>query len=335
MSALGEGNTPLVRSGRKPNVLFKLENCNPSGSYKDRFAVAEVERIAGIGAAACIATSSGNTGSALAAACARFGIQCMIVVNQDAPAGKLAQMQAHGAKVLRVEGFASLPDVTEAVFADLASLSKEQNVPLVVSAYKYCPVGMAGVEKMAAELHAQCGAIAHVFAPVGGGGLFSALCKGFLSAGASGTKVHAVQPEGCPTVVGGYLRGDSEIRCVASTTRVSGLSVPQDIDATLALGLLRANGGLGIAVSDDEVFEAQRELLAREGIYSEPAGATGFAGYLQACRKGLIDPDETAVCLVTGSGFKDPASIERITQNNPSRSIGPAQVREVVAAARG
>jgi threonine synthase len=209
-------------------------------------------------------------------------------------------------------------------------MSREMNIPLVVSAYRYCPEGMAGVETIAHEILAQhSGPVQHVFVPVGGGGLFSAVCKGFRSAGASATKIHAVQPSGCLTTVASYLRGDSEIRSVVSTTRVSGLSVPQDIDATLALGLLHECGGLGIAVTDEEVFEAQEELLRKQGIYCEPAGATAFAGYLQACRNKQVDPGETAICLVTGSGFKDPASIERTTASNLTISIEPSQVRKM------
>src|ERR1700722_17011874 len=109
--SLGEGNTPLIESAYigpslgLSRLFFKLENCNPSGSYKDRFAAAEVSRMLRIGAKACMATSSGNAGSARAAYCARYGISCAIVVNEYAPTGKLEQMQAHGARVIRVRGF--------------------------------------------------------------------------------------------------------------------------------------------------------------------------------------------------------------------------------------
>src|SRR5580700_12116825 len=98
---LGEGNTPLLRSARVgpslhlDRLYFKLENCNPSGSYKDRFSAAEMGRVLRLGARSCVATSSGNTGSSLAAYCARYGLKCLIVVNESAPTGKLEQMQAH------------------------------------------------------------------------------------------------------------------------------------------------------------------------------------------------------------------------------------------------
>ena len=91
---LGEGNTPLIPSASTgaslglAQLYFKLESCNPSGSYKDRFIAAEVARLVRLGVRACMATSSGNTGSSLAAYCARYRIRCAIVVNQDAPAGK-------------------------------------------------------------------------------------------------------------------------------------------------------------------------------------------------------------------------------------------------------
>lgn len=329
MHTLGEGNTPLIASSR-PLLHFKLESCNPSGSYKDRFAAAEVAHMQREGAKACVATSSGNTGAALAAACARYGLRCVIFVNSDAPNGKLAQMRAHGAQVVRVTGFVSSPSVTQAVFTDLHNLSDRHRVPLVVSAYRYCPVGMAGVEGIAPELRAQhSNPIHHVFVPVGGGGLFSAVCRGFQSVDGTVPAIHAVQPAGCLTTVASFLRGEDCIRSVESTTAVSGLSVPYDIDASLALSLLRKCGGRGISVTDEEVFAAQSELLVREGVYCEPAGAAAFAGYLQSCREHIVRPGETSICLVTGHGFKDAASIERATEVNPSHAIHPEQIPQM------
>src|SRR3984957_20346688 len=84
--SLGEGNTPLIESayigpslGLK-RLYFKLENCNPSGSYKDRFVAAEIASCLRKASRACVATSSGNTGASLAAYCARYGLKCFVVV---------------------------------------------------------------------------------------------------------------------------------------------------------------------------------------------------------------------------------------------------------------
>jgi threonine synthase len=330
---LGEGHTPVVSSVRigaalgLRSLLFKLESCNPSGSYKDRFIAAQVEVMRARGVRSCLATSSGNTGSALAAYCARYEIQCTIVVNEHAPAGKLAQMQAHGARVIRIRGFITSPGVTTKVFSVLQRFSNETGAPLVVSAYRYCPEGMAGVESLGRELRDIRG-LRHVFVPVGGGGLYSAVCRGLDG---SGICVHAAQPQGCLTVVASWMRGDDRIDEVESTTRISGLAVPFDIDASLALQLLRRNGGAGYAVSDQDVFDAQRMLLEQEGIYCEPAGAAALAAARLARRDGMLKENETTVCLVTGHGFKDPDAIAAAAERHPSVLLTPDQLESSLA----
>ena len=326
IATLGEGHTPLVPSVTAPALSFKLENCNPSGSYKDRFVAAEVTHLLSVGARACIATSSGNTGAALSAYCARYRIRAVILVNQDAPAGKLTQMQAHGAQVLRIPQFASNPDVTTAVFDTLREFSSEHAVPLVVSAYRYCPEGMRGVESLAQEFDAPD----HLFVPVGSGGLYAALVQGFAGRPGPMPRVHAVQPAGCLTLVASAQRGDDEIHPVLSTTNISGLSVPMDIDASLALGLLREYHGTGISVTDDQVFSAQQYLLEREGIYAEPAGAAAFAGWRQAVDQGLVRPGETSICLVTGHGFKDPAAAQAAAQRHPDLTVDAPDIAQAL-----
>jgi len=202
-ATMGEGNTPLISSvclgpdAGYARLFFKLENCNPSGSYKDRFIAAEVSRILRTGRRACVGTSSGNTGSALAAYAARYGIRCVIFVNERTPAGKLTQMRSYGARIVRVRGFGENPAITEAICGHLERLSQERSVPLVISAFRYCPDGMMGVATISQELLEQQAkpAVDHVFVPVGGGGLFSAVAEGFLSLRAHPPAIHAVQPE--------------------------------------------------------------------------------------------------------------------------------------------
>ncbi len=320
---LGEGGTPCIASARFAGLRFKLEQCNPTGSYKDRFIARELSLLPA-GARFVIATSSGNTGASLAAYAARSGVRCMIFANADAPVGKVMQMRAHGATVVRIPGFAADPRTTDEVFATLQG----SGVPLIVSAFRYCPQGMQGVEAIAHELGEPS---RNVFVPVGGGGLYSAVVQGFQGAQ---VKVHAVQPEGCPTVVEAWQRGLTAGVATASTTIISGLSVPTDIDATLALTRLYENGGRGIAISDAAVLAAQRRLLAEEGIYCEPAGAAAFAGYLRAREEGWIAAGEPAVCLVTGCGFKDPASIEAAAALHESPVIEAANVASVIERGR-
>lgn len=336
-ASMGEGSTPLVEAahaGPSPGggtLLFKLESCNPTGSYKDRFIAAEVTRMLNSGAGACVATSSGNTGSSLAAYCARYGIRCLILVNEDAPSGKLIQMQAHGAKVVRIPEFVSNAEITSSVFETLQRFSEDNHVPLIVSAFRYCPEGMRGVQTIASELSSTVASLDHVFVPVGGGGLYSAIVQGFQTVGRMLPRVHAVQPEGCLTVVASYFRDDHQIRSIRSTTKISGLSVPTDIDASRALDLLKSSNGTGISVSDEEIFDAQRILLEGEGIYSEPAGAAAFAGWRRARRDGVVADGETSICLVTGHGFKDPASAEIAASRHPAVTVRPERVAAILS----
>lgn len=142
-ATLGEGNTPLIPSvsiGPKlglKNLYFKLESCNPTGSYKDRFIASEITRLLDQGVKACVATSSGNTGASLASYCARYGIRCSIIVSPETPPGKLVQMRAHGARLFLVNDFIASAEVTSNVLATLERLSRERNLALVVSAYRY------------------------------------------------------------------------------------------------------------------------------------------------------------------------------------------------------
>ena len=75
---------------------------------------------------------------------------------------------------------------------------------------------------------------------------------------------------------------------------------------------VRACGGSGQLPTDAEVYAAQRRLATEEGIFAEPAGATAAAGLVRAVDEGLIGPEDVVVALVTGLGFKDPASAERL-----------------------
>src|SRR5262249_4128702 len=148
------------------------------------------------------------------------------------------------------------------VAATLVKFAGERDLPFIISSYRHCPEGMSGVESISAELAKQLpGGIDHVFVPVGSGGLFTAVCRGFLRLGEALPRVHAVQPVGCSTVVAAWQRGDDEIRAVVSETAVTGISVSYNIDGDLALRLLRQSKGLGLSVSDQEIFHAQRRLL--------------------------------------------------------------------------
>jgi threonine synthase len=182
---LGEGGTPLVRSRRigpamgLQELYFKLDGQNPTGSYKDRFAVTAVSDMVAAGISRCVATSSGNTGAALAGYCAAAGIRCYIAIVETAPVDKLRQMMAYGARIFRVRQFGLNPAVTAGVFDGLRRFAATGNGAFQISAYRHSPVGMRGVQSIAYELAEDTsGNLDHVFCPAGSGGLVLAAVRG-------------------------------------------------------------------------------------------------------------------------------------------------------------
>jgi threonine synthase len=315
---MGEGDTPLVRSRRigpalgLKNLWFKYEGANPTGSYKDRFAAAAVTHLKREGRRACLGTSSGNTGAALAAYCARAGIGCHLAIVEGAPEGKLRQMRAYGANLLRIRDFGSSPTVSAAVMQGLRGLAADLGAGFEISAFALSPRGMAGVQTISYEI---ADALRHepfsIFSPAGAGGLTLAVARGVEGSGARG-RVHCVQPAGNDTIASPLRRG-TPAQAVTSTTAISGLQVGSVLDGNEVIATCRRLGGQGYVVADEAAWSWQARLARDEGVFCEPAGAVALAGVEQAVARGELAADEHAVCLVTGSGFKDERSLLRMT----------------------
>jgi threonine synthase len=320
---LGEGNTPLLHSRRigpsagLHNLFFKLEYVNPTGSYKDRFAAAAIADMIRSGKRRCVATSSGNTGAALAAYCAAAGLLCEIYIVETAPDGKLKQMAAYGAKLFKIAGFGIDASITRDAFEWVRTQGERTDTAVQISAYVYSPVGMKGVQSISHELaHQSPEGLDHVFVPAGGGGLTLAIARGFAEAhtklAAPSARVHCVQPNGNDTIATALRAGKSEATPVNSTTQISGLQVGSVLDGNEVIRACRASGGTGHLVSDEQVWEMQRRLATEEGVFCEPAAAVSVAAAMQAARIGEIAPTDRVCCIVTGSGFKDAASVDRM-----------------------
>ena len=321
---LGEGETPLIRSRRigpeagLNHLYFKLETSNPTGSFKDRFAASAIAHMCAAGQTRCIATSSGNTGSSLAAYCAVAGISCEIVIVEPAPVGKLKQMMAYGARLHRVRGFGLDSAITQATFTCLEQVSDRPDAAMQVSSFLWSAPGMHGVQSLSLELHQQLpDGIDYVFCQAGGGGLTRAVALGFQQLVERGLldrspRVDCVQPEGNNTMAGPLRDGLPRGADVESTTRISGLQVATVNDGHDVIEVCRRCGGTGHLVSDEQIWNVQRRLAREEGLFAEPAGATGLAGILQAVEQKRLQPDDTVVCLITGSAFKDPVSLNDV-----------------------
>ena len=316
--SLRESQTPLVRSRRigpaagLKNLYFKLEGSNPTGSYKDRFTAFAISQLLAEGKNTVLGVSSGNAGAALAAYSAAVDVRCYVAILEKAAEGKLRQMLAYGATLLRIRGFGFDPVATTEIMDGLEPLAAEMGAAQEISAFKYCPLAMEAVQTISYELAEQLSAgLDHVFSPTAGGGLSLAVARGFERVGCSAA-VNCVQPQGNNTIAGPLREGKEQAQTSEGATTISALQIANVIDGDETLAACRASGGTGYLVSDEEIYSAQARMAREEGIFSEPAGAIPLAGVLDACARRELDRDAVVVCLVTGSGFKDDAAIERM-----------------------
>ena len=113
-----EGFTPLIQVdfGRR-SVWIKQDHLFPTGSYKDRGASVLISKVKELGIPKVVEDSSGNAGCAIAAYSAKGGITSEIFVPENTSPGKLAQIQAYGAKLNKIPG--SREDTARAVLEAL------------------------------------------------------------------------------------------------------------------------------------------------------------------------------------------------------------------------
>jgi threonine synthase len=248
-------------------------------------------------------------------------------------------MLAYGAELFRVRGFGPDPEITRRTFEAIVALAKAPDAALQISAFACSPAGMSGVQSISYELDEQLQnlkqPIDHVFSPAGGGGLTLATARGFealrrVGASTATPRVECVQPAGNDTMASALRDGRDAASPVTCTSQVSGLQVPTVIDGNDVIRACRATGGSGHVVSDEEVWSAQARMAQEDGIFCEPAGATALAGALRARGEGRIAADATIACLVTGSGFKDPPSVQRLIARRSCPIVELAELEERV-----
>jgi threonine synthase len=342
---LGEGNTPLVRSERLAAALglrelwFKYEAVNPTGSYKDRIAAVALTRARERGLAGWLATSSGNAGAALAAYGARSGIPGTVVVPANAAPAKLAQIRAYGPRLVPVEGFGASADIDEAVFATLRAVAAEQSLALTITAHAFDPYALDGAKTIAFEIvEALAEPPDRVYVPAGGGGLATAVARGFTEWHEIGRapvvpRLAVVQAAGCAPIVRAWEQGTPLVPVEAVTTEISGVQLAAPPDGSALLVAIARTNGTACAVEDAAVYAAQARLATEEGLLVEPAGALSLAGLIADVAVGRVAPDERIVCVLTGSGFKDRAALARLAEQHAPEP--PVSVAALAAALAG
>lgn len=299
---LGEGDTPLVRSRNLERevgcgeLYFKLEGCNPTGSFKDRGMVVAVAKAMEAGSSAVICASTGNTSASAAAYGSRCGLSTIIVVPKGNIAlGKLAQAIVYGAKIVAING--NFDQALEMV----RELAERRPVTLVNSVNPY---RIEGQKTAAFEIvDVLGGAPDYLFIPVGNAGNITAYWKGFVEyqrAGKAGgvPRMMGFEAEGAAPIV----RGE---RVTSPETIATAIRIGNPASWKGAVAARDESGGAIDCVSDEEILAAYRLMATREGVFGEPASAASVAGLLKWSRR-LDLSGKRVVCVVTGSGLKDP-----------------------------
>ena len=300
---LGEGETPLVRSVRLERetgcaaLYFKLESSNPTGSFKDRGMVVAMAKAVERGDRAALCASTGNTSASAAAYAARCGLQAFVVVPHGRIAGgKLAQTVAHGARIIAIDG-----NFDEAL--RLAQELTERHPIALVNSVN--PHRIEGQKTAAFEIVDDLGDAPDVLCiPVGNAGNITAYWRGFveyyrLEVARQKPRIYGFQAAGAAPIVLGHPIEEPET--IASAIRIGNPASWQG-----AVAARDESGGAIDTVTDDEILEAYRRLAQEEGIFCEPASAACVAGFLKLAREGPAIEGKTVVCVITGTGLKDP-----------------------------
>jgi threonine synthase len=338
---LGEGGTPLLHAKRlgaklgMKNLFLKDETRNPTASFKDRAMAVGIAKAVELGKKDVAIASSGNAAASLAAYSAAAGIRCHAFVPDDAAIGKIAQLMLYGATILRCKQEKEGEDAT--VQAMMHTVEESGYYPCP-SFGPFNPYQVEGPKSMAYEIFEQqsWSSPDAIFIPTGSGCLLTGIWKGvddfrMLGLVSKLPRLFPVQPEGNRALVRAIQsrKKFSEIAPEAFPKSVaSGLLDPFPWDGDAAIIGVRETKGAGVSASDDEIMRAVKDLAGYEGVFSEPSGAAGLAGLRKALAEGLVDKDDVAVVLVTGSGLKEPDKVIGMYQGkNRQGGKGSPRVR--------
>ncbi|MCL2141020.1 MAG: threonine synthase [Dehalococcoidia bacterium] len=325
---LGEGDTPLVRAPLLEKVVgcqelyFKLEGCNPTGSFKDRGMVMAIAKAKEAGSKVVMCASTGNTSASAAAYASSQGLETIILIPEGKIAlGKMAQAIMHGAKIVSIDG-----NFDQALNM-VRQLTSRYPVTLVNSLNPY---RIEGQKTGAFEIIEVLGdAPDFLFIPVGNAGNITAYWKGFTEYHKLGKATHTPKMMGfqaagaAPIVLGKPVEKPETI---ATAIRIGNPASWQK--ATAARD---ESGGLIDMVTDDEILEAYHMLASMAGLFVEPASAAPLAGLLKLARNGHSFAGNRIVCIATGNGLKDP---DNAVKSAPMITKLPADLSAIEEALR-
>jgi threonine synthase len=327
--SLGEGATPLLTIGpdaaraaglNRGELQIKDEGRNPTGSFKARGMAVAVARAAELGVTQVALPSAGNAGAAAAAYAALHRLDCHVAMPVDAPAANQAEVAIYGADLILVDGLIDAAGrlirqrADERGWFDLSTLREPYRVEgKKTMGYELAEVGGWG--------NGWCPDV--IVFPTGGGTGIVGMWKAFAELAQLGwigerrPKLVVVQAAGCAPLVRAFEQGSEHAEpWVGAETIAAGIRVPSAIGDYLVLRAVRESDGTAIAVTDEEIVDAQRSLGRLAGLYTSPEGAATYAALPHLLKSGFLAGDERVVLFNTGMG--------RSTRHPSNRSTSPA-----------
>jgi threonine synthase len=321
------GGTPLYAAARLGeslglrNLYLKDDTVNPSASTKDRASAVVLRRAIDIGAKVVSIASTGNAGSSLACLAASLGLRAVVFVPENAPVAKLTQALSFGATVFAVRGnYDDAFDLCLAASDEFGWFNRSTG---------YNPFTREGKKTCAYEIWESLGGRVpdRIVVPAGDGNLLSGIWKGWRDLRAVELvdrmpKIDCVQSDASAAICLAVRRirdnGDSDpdwstvvVDEVRASTAADSISVDRPRDGLAAVKGVIQSGGETVTVPDEEILAAIPEIAQTTGIFAEPAAAAPWAAVKQMIGDDKIELDELVVCVVSGSGLKDIANVQK------------------------
>ncbi len=313
--SLGEGYTPVTRCRRlgehlgMERLYVKNDTLLPTGSLKDRSNSVGISRAVELGFDTVAVPSTGNAAASVAAYAAAAGLRSVVMVPAGTDAAKVVQARVCGATVVTVD-------------TDLDGMGAFYRAAVKEFGWYDClstnPYRNEGKKSYAFELFDQLDEhVPHwIIHPTAGGAGLAALWKGYQELHGLGwahrfPRLVAAQSAAAAPIVAAWQSGAATVEPVsAGTTVAESIQVGNPRALGLrALRAVRASGGAGVALSDEEILEAQGLLARMTGIFAEPAAATSVAAAIRLRNESVIGADDMVVCNVTGHGLKQVGSV--------------------------
>lgn len=334
--ALGEGNTPLIRSrvvGPRlglHHLFFKNETMNPTWSFKDRYAVVSINAARAFGRNRVVVSSTGNLGVSVAAYAAAADVRCLFIASHETPRGLLQEALLYGADVVCADRHVRL-----ALFETVAEKPGWFPIGLFLPRRIQNPFGIEGYRLIAFELVEHFGEApdAVLFPCARGNNLYGAW-RGFEAALAWGwvsrlPRMIACQPVGANSLEVSLDQGLE--RCVELPVAHSiATSTCETVASDDALAALRASGG-GAASADDAAIERAVLDLGREGLAVEASAALPVACLPALIAREMLLPAQHIVCVLTGSAPKWPAQLNHLDDRIVAFDGGTAELSHLLS----